>query len=492
MMRFLTVSALLLALVATVHADEPEQIKTGDLASPEVTFQRVDYMRELWVGLPGGGVNARKLLKALRESCDETTAVAVIDAGVRDDLAASESELSVLRTLAARSALASLKEELSLNPRWTRVVVVGVLESSLDAVALADHADAGIDGVVLIDPPAEDIPQVDKRAARVGVDVLLHSRSAGEFDRDEARLVKRLGEWGGSARVIRSTGHFDSIAERIAEARSHVRGYRSVEDPAVRVADIVQKWKAVSVIMVGELHGNPGAHLAQLEALKAMAAQGGKLALSTEQFERDVQEHLDAYLSGKITEEEFLRNSRPWPNYADYRPLVEFCKANGIHVIAGNIPRRLANRVFKEGVDVLEDFSEEEKSWTAAELNALPGAYKDKFMGVMGVMGGMGGHNDSLERMYAAQCIKDDTMAESIADWLKANPGGRVLHINGAFHSGGGLGVPEKLVDMMDVSIGLITCVQGDDDDAAPDEWILRVPGNRPTRQAPAGAPEHR
>jgi uncharacterized iron-regulated protein len=214
-----------------------------------------------------------------------------------------------------------------------------------------------------------------------------------------------------------------------------------------------------------------------------MHSTGRPLALTTEQFERDVQEHLDAYLAGKIDEQEFMKKTRPWPNYADYRPLIEFCKENKIPVIAANIPRPLASRVFKEGPDVLEKFSEAEKSWTAAELNAQPGAYRDKFMKTMGAAEG---HNDSLERMYAAQCIKDDTMAESIATWLKANSKGRVLHINGNFHSAGGLGVPEKLDAMMpDLKLAMVTCVeQGEEFEPTVNEYVIRVPASRPIMSA--------
>ena len=193
--------ALLLSCAAIIHADA-EELRVGDLASGEVTYHRVDTMRELWVGLPGGDVGSKKLLKELREACDETTAVAVIDTKVRDRVPASEGELSVLRTVAARSALGQLKEELKLNGKWTRIVVVGMFESCVDAVALADNADAGIDGVLLIDPPVEDLPAKDKHDARVGVDVLLHPRSGREFEREEARILERLGDWGSSARVV--------------------------------------------------------------------------------------------------------------------------------------------------------------------------------------------------------------------------------------------------------------------------------------------------
>jgi uncharacterized iron-regulated protein len=161
---------------------------------------------------------------------------------------------------------------------------------------------------------------------------------------------------------------------------------------------------------------------------------------------------------------------------------VEVCKEKSLPVLAANIPRRLASRVYKEAPEVMEKFSDEEKSWSANELKALPGAYRDKFMKTMG---GAGGHNANLDNMYAAQCIKDDTMAESIANWLKANEGARVLHINGNFHSAGGLGVPEKLTAMMpELKVAIVTCIaRGEEQEAAADEWIVTVPAPRPRRQ---------
>ena len=58
------------------------------------------------------------------------------------------------------------------------------------------------------------------------------------------------------------------------------------------------------------------------------AIHGDKLVLSLEMFEADNQFVLNEYLAGRITEEEFLAKSRPWPRYkTDYRQLVEFAKA---------------------------------------------------------------------------------------------------------------------------------------------------------------------
>ncbi len=37
---------------------------------------------------------------------------------------------------------------------------------------------------------------------------------------------------------------------------------------------------------------------------------------------------------------------------------------------------------------------------------------------------------------YRAQCIKDDTMAMSIAEYVNQNSNSRVISFQGAFHSG--------------------------------------------------------
>ena len=48
-----------------------------------------------------------------------------------------------------------------------------------------------------------------------------------------------------------------------------------------------------------------------------------------------------------------------------------------------------------------------------------------------------------LQRYYEAQCLKDETMAESIAG--ARPPGALVVHFNGAFHTDRALGIVPRL-----------------------------------------------
>lgn len=479
MMRGIWACVLIVATAACVLAQEGA-LEVAGAGGADVRYEPVDYTRELWVGLKPQGVEARDMLNIMRDVCDDTTAVGVIEVKP----AGNKEEREFLASVSAKEALAHLNPALGIEREYTRVVLVGVFETCVTALRIARDEGGYADGLVLIDPPVGDLVDAEiPESRRVGVDVVLHPRSDAEFERHGARLIDHLGHWGSGARILRGEARFGTLRESLGRVWNTVRGY-TVEIEGARkemtAGELAARLDEFDVVFVGELHGNPGAHRVELEFLRHFIEGDRAFALATEQWERDTQAHLDAFLAGGIDEPEFVDKSRAWPNYADYRPLVHLCKDNGVPVIAGNIPRPLANRVFKEGTEVLDEFTDEEKSWTAESLDASPGAYKRKFMGVMG------GRSERLERMYAAQCIKDDTMAESVARWLNDNPGARVLHINGSFHSAEGLGAAEKLMTLNpDLKVAMVTCVQeGEDFQPAPDEWVVRVPASRPRRVA--------
>ncbi len=198
------------------------------------------------------------------------------------------------------------------------------------------------------------------------------------------------------------------------------------------------------VVFFGELHNDPGTHQLELALLEVVARKPGDVVLSLEMFERDVQPALDAYLAGRISEEAFLAQSRPWPNYAtDYRPLVEFAKAHGWPVLASNVPRRLAAQVARGGLDTLRLLPAEERLLAASEFSCPRDRYHERFVTTMGDHPGM--DSAMVLRFYEAQCVKDETMAESIVAALAARPGSLIVHMNGSFHSDYGDGVPARV-----------------------------------------------
>lgn len=202
------------------------------------------------------------------------------------------------------------------------------------------------------------------------------------------------------------------------------------------------------VVFVGEQHDDPNTHRLERLLLEAVAARRGGVTLSLEMFERDVQAKLDEFQAGYLSEAGFLRVSRPWPRYAtDYKPLVDFAVDRGWPVLAANVPRPIASEIAKAGIDVLGGKPEAERAWFAADLQCpVDDEYYARFKEVMGSHPTM----DQLQKYYDSQCVKDETMAESIARaWTTAAAADAskrplVIHYNGAFHSDFGLGTASR------------------------------------------------
>ena len=210
------------------------------------------------------------------------------------------------------------------------------------------------------------------------------------------------------------------------------------------------------VVFLGEQHDDPGTHRLQAAVLEGIdRRRDGPIVLALEMFERDAQAPLDAYLAGSSPESTFLAASRPWPNYAtDYRPLVEYARAQGWPVVAGNVPRRLAQVVSRRGLAALDSIPTSDRALIAHDLSCPRDQYWERFRETMGDMSGHGMQlsPEQLEatvwRIYEAQCVKDETMGEAVAEAAAAHRT-LVVHANGSFHSDYGLGTAARAARRM-------------------------------------------
>lgn len=200
---------------------------------------------------------------------------------------------------------------------------------------------------------------------------------------------------------------------------------------------------ASDVVFVGEEHDDVDTHRVERQLLEAIRRQRADAVLALEMFERDVQEPLGHFLMGHIEESEFLAEARPWPEYArDYKPLVDFAIAQNWPVVAANVPRDIAADVATSGLGAL-DAPNLDKTLFARERQCEPaGPYFSRFRDAIGSHGVEGARTTdaaAIARYYEAQCLKDETMAESIAQSYAAGAiGGKrplVISVNGAFHS---------------------------------------------------------
>ena len=314
------------------------------------------------------------------------------------------------------------------------------------------------------------------------------------------------------------------------------------EDGAVRTLDqVADDLSRYDVVFFGEFHGHSGIHLAQMQMFRALQQRYTDMTLSLEQFERDTQPLLDQYLAGDIGEKVLQEDGRGWPNYEQsYRPLVEYAKDNGLPVVAANAPKQAVICVSKKGPEILDEIPMPDRTWVAAELHIEEGAYLDKYRSFImsssthgpdkkgaddaaksgrcvedktaseavadrkddesaaetvkntHAMAPTEGSGEEMSEMmqamimksFSSQVLRDDTMAESIAKHLQDNPGRKVLHLDGNFHSASHLGTVERLkLRMPDLKIAVINPIAVEDnnlpawteEDAATGDYILLV-----------------
>ena len=226
--------------------------------------------------------------------------------------------------------------------------------------------------------------------------------------------------------------------------------------PGIRIVDaaskqdvgfdaLVKQLTETDVVFFGEYHDDPETHRVEFGLLDAVSRTGRPVILSLEMFERDAQPLLNEYLAGRISESDFLAKSRPWDRYiTDYRPMVELAKAKGWPVIASNIPRPMASAVGRKALAALDTLTPLERTWAARDIKCPEDAYRARFMETMRGHGSGGAAPQPADtlptavanRFYLAQCIKDETMAESIVEARNGRPPDAiVVHYDGAFHS---------------------------------------------------------
>ena len=258
------------------------------------------------------------------------------------------------------------------------------------------------------------------------------------------------------ARVLTAVVCLIASATLVAQSYVPHRVFNAAAGAFTDFESMAAELAKADVVFVGEQHDDPNTHRLELAVLEALARRGRKTVVSLEMFERDVQEPLDHFVMGHMLEAEFLQASRPWPRYAtDYKPLVHFAISKEWSVVAANVPRPIAAEIAKGGLEVLKSKPDAERKLFAADLKCpTDDEYFKRFGEAMGSHPAPGASGDearrTLERYYFSQCVKDETMAESIAQSFTATRAAAappvIVHYNGAFHSDYGLGTAARTV----------------------------------------------
>lgn len=277
-----------------------------------------------------------------------------------------------------------------------------------------------------------------------------------------------------------------AAAAQVTEKNYKIYSVKAAKE--VTIADIVTDMKDADVLFFGEEHNDSVGHYLEKTIFEQLhKSYGEKTALSMEMFERDVQPVMNEYLKGFIREKSFVKDSRSWSNYRDYKPMVEYAKTNKLDVVCANAASRYTNLAGRKGQKALAELPEvSKKNFAPLPYDTATGKYYEKLTGLVShspatpdtakkapPAGMMPGFN-----LVVAQSLWDATMAYSIAEYVRKNKGKKVFQVNGRFHSDEHFGIVPQLKKYSPKTKVLVISSGSDDSFANPDWTKFREQGD--------------
>jgi uncharacterized iron-regulated protein len=210
------------------------------------------------------------------------------------------------------------------------------------------------------------------------------------------------------------------------------------------LASMIEKLTDKKIVYVGESHDNFAHHHVQLEILRGLYKQTGKIAIGMEMFQRPFQKVLDDYTSGAIDERTFLKRSeyfKRWDvDYNLYKPILDFARAQRLPVVALNVRREIVDKVGRTGIDSL---SAEEKREVPDKLDLSDEEYRSRLKQVFERH--QGAEKKNFDFFHQAQVLWDESMAESADRFLQSRPDYRMIVLAGGGHLQHGSGIPSRV-----------------------------------------------
>jgi uncharacterized iron-regulated protein len=193
------------------------------------------------------------------------------------------------------------------------------------------------------------------------------------------------------------------------------------QQPAT-VQRIVDAARNKRFVFLGENHATTSHQLMEAEVIAALVGAGRHVVVGLEMYQRPKQSWLDQWSANGITEADFLEKS-DWKgqwgfDFSFYRPVFQAVRDNGIPLLGLNIPRDWVRSVGRQG---LAGLPTEAKSDLPADIDLRNKSHRAMWDALLGgnahPMTG-----PSMENMYAAQVLWDESMADTAIKYLDKAP----------------------------------------------------------------------
>jgi aminopeptidase N len=279
------------------------------------------------------------------------------------------------------------------------------------------------------------------------VAAIFHGRSKGEVKADFPK-ISHYGRYS-----LLSFDHGENVERSITPSASGItkeliKKAVAVEIPKLQALPTVMKGVAAKrIVYVGEIHDRVSNHVMELEIIKALHRRGKPIAIGMEMFQKPYQKALEEYIDGKIDERQFLKSTRYFEQwgfeYRLYRPILLFARAEKIPVVALNIQKEIADKVFRGGICSL---SNKEKELLPRQMDFEDEAYRERLKREFMEHEHLEQKALNFDFFYQAQVLWDETMAESIDTFLRSHPGYQMVVLAGDGHLAYGSGIPKRTV----------------------------------------------
>lgn len=205
------------------------------------------------------------------------------------------------------------------------------------------------------------------------------------------------------------------------------------------------------VMVIGEIHDDTKGHR-QIKKLIKFLSTRYKIGFSMEMIEQDQELVLKEYLLNFLNERSFRHSAKLPNNYrSQYEPIVKEAKKLNIPIYAANVPRRYASLVARKGLGALKNLPKESYKYLPPYSIIIPDEtkktkkYRDK---LRKIFKSHKMEEKRISNMVQAQFLWDASMSYNVSRLVKENPGRKIIHLVGRFHSDYYMGMVERLQKM--------------------------------------------
>ncbi len=269
----------------------------------------------------------------------------------------------------------------------------------------------------------------------------------GLLSSKETEYLQKMTHYGNYSTLVFKEN--ENILQTVSETESRIMTGVAEDTPGVeipRITDmygIIEKVSGKDIIYVGEVHDRFEHHRVQLKFIMELYKKHKNIAIGMEMFQRPFQQTLDDYIAGIIDEKTFLKKSeyfKRWGfDYNLYREILLFAREFKVPVIALNIRKEIVSKVSKEGLQALTD---EELKEVPEYFDLSDSEYYERLREVFEE------HAHSKERdfdlFYQSQVLWDESMAHNLDEFIRKNPGYKVVVLAGVGHMMFGSGIPKR------------------------------------------------